>query len=126
MKNEVRAKRKYTIKAWNLLKMLDAEAPPTPPPKVIHHPRAFDKPLSCLAGKHRWVVKQWRWSPWYYATVPILYCPRCGAFVFKDSYEGTETKRELRERFVPPREKPKTDKELVEEAFRVMNFDPKR
>jgi len=33
--------------------------------------------------------------------MPVLKCKKCGSLVMKGSFEGTETKREIRERNVP-------------------------
>jgi len=67
---------------------------PTPPGTVIHHPRFFDPPLSCRDGRHQFITDM-------LMSIPILKCKKCGRIVMKGSYEGTETRREIRERHVP-------------------------
>jgi len=93
---EVKAQRKSVIKSWNYLKTRDKVLgiQPTPPAKVVHHPRYFDAPLSCRSGRHQWFTKA-------LMGVPILKCKKCGRIVMKGSFEGTETKRELRTRHIP-------------------------
>jgi len=83
--------RKNTIKMWNDLQLRDRieGIRPTPPGRVIHHPRAFNKPLSCRSGRHQWTVIK-------VMGVPYMYCKKCGAGLVKDVHEGTLTKREMR------------------------------
>jgi len=93
---EVKAQRKHTIDRYWWMKTRDEVLgiQPTPPPLVIHHPRAFSPPLSCLAGQHKWETGS-------LMGIPRLKCKKCGKIAMKGSYEGTETKREIRERHVP-------------------------
>lgn len=56
---------------------------------IIHHPRAFNKPLSCMSGKHKWSDK-------VVMGVPFLYCIKCGAGIPRDSYYDVLTEREKR------------------------------
>ena len=93
---EVKAQRKHTIDRYWWMKTRDEVLgiQPTPPPLVIHHPRAFSPPLSCLAGQHKWETGS-------LMGIPRLKCKKCGKIAMKGSYEGTETKQEIRERHVP-------------------------
>jgi len=116
---EQKAQRKHTIAVRNKLDILDAYAPPTSPPKIIHHPRFFDAPLSCQSGKHQWFNKT-------LMGIPIMKCRKCGRIVMKGSYEGTETKHEIRTRNIPKPYKEKNLKELVEEYYRGENRDAER
>ena len=88
---EEKAQRKHTIKMHRDLQLRDRieGIRPTAPGRVIHHPRAYNKPLSCQAGRHTWVNTVVMGTPW-------LYCKKCGAGVVKDVHEGTMTKREMR------------------------------
>lgn len=45
--------------------------------------------------------------------IPILKCKKCGRIVMKGSFEGTETKREIRTRHVP-KSKPFSAREFTE------------
>lgn len=93
---EVKAQRKHTAHVIDMMAIRDRVfgTRPTPPPLVEHHPRAFDPPLSCRDGRHQWVTGM-------LMGIPRLKCKKCGHIAFKGSFEGTETKREIRERFVP-------------------------
>jgi len=101
---EQKQQRKNTIRAWNFMQMRDRVLGirPTPPPQVIHHPRFSDPSPWCRAGVHKWFTKT-------LMGIPILKCRKCGRIVMKGSFEGTETKREIRTRHVsepeplPPR-----------------------
>ena len=101
---EEKAKRKHTIKVQEWMRTRDnvLGIRPTPPPQVIHHPRFFNPPLSCRDGHHKWYTKM-------LMGIPILKCRKCGRIVMKGSFEGTETKEEIRTRYIPdtmPIEKP--------------------
>jgi len=89
--------RKGTIKSYNYMQTRDRVLgiQPTPPGRVIHHPRAFNPSPWCRAGMHR------NWETTTLMGIPILKCKNCGKFVMKGSYEGTETKREIKTRHVP-------------------------
>jgi len=99
---EEKDQRKGTIRAWNRLQTRDQVLGirPTSPPKIIYHPRYFNAPLSCQSGLHQWFTKT-------LMNIPILKCKKCGRIVMKGSYEGTETKREIRTRHVPKTVQPK-------------------
>lgn len=116
---EQKAARKYTIRAHNRLKILDAYAPPTPPHKVINHPRYFNAPLSCQSGKHQWETG-------VLMGIPRLKCRKCGRIVMKGSYEGTETKREIKTRNVPKPEPWLTNDDWIENFWKEVNKNPKR
>jgi len=94
--DEEKAARKNTIKAWNYMKTRDQVLGirPTAPPLVIHHPRHFDPPPSCRSGLHHWETT-------VLMNIPILKCKKCGRIVMRGSYEGTETKREIRTKHMP-------------------------
>jgi len=96
MQNNWRDVRKHTIRAWNRLQTRDRVLGirPTSPPKVIHHPRWFNKPLACQVGKHKWFNE-------VLMGIPILKCRKCGTIAVKGAYEHTETDYELRHRHVP-------------------------
>lgn len=116
-----KAERKATIKIRKRLDMLDAYAPPSPPPLIIHHPRAFNPPLSCLSGKHG------PWETGVIMGIPRLKCKKCGRIVMKGSYEGTETQREIRTRNVPKPEPPLTIEDMVNNYFSdVVNKNDRR
>lgn len=116
---EEKKRRKHTIDVNNRLEILDRFAPPTPKGRVIHHPRAFNKPLSCQSGKHTW-------SYVILMGMPYMYCTKCGAGVPEGVYHGTETKREVRTRHVAKPWREPTDKELVDKYWRIINTDVKR
>ena len=83
--------RKKTIEVDNLLKILDAESRPTAPPKIIYHPRAFSPSSWCQSGFHTWATR-------VVMGVPVLYCKKCGTFRYKEIYENTMSKNEMRKR----------------------------
>jgi len=87
--DEEKAQRKQTIKSWNNMKLLDGGFTPTPQFDIVHHPRAYNKPFSCQAGRHTWGDK-------VVMGVPFLYCIKCGAGAPRDSYYGVLTEREKR------------------------------
>jgi len=93
---EEKAYRKFAANQLNMLQVRDnvLGVRPTPPGMVIHHPRFFDPPMSCRDGRHQYVTDM-------LMSIPILKCKKCGRIVMKGSYEGTETRREIRERHVP-------------------------
>lgn len=88
--------RKETIKSWNFMRTREQVLGirPTLPPKLVFHPRHFDPPLSCRSGRHQWDTT-------VLMGIPILKCKKCGHIAVKGSWEGTDTKRELRTRYVP-------------------------
>ena len=88
--------RKHTIKSWNFMRQRERVLgiQPTAPAKLIYHPRHFDPPLSCRSGQHQWYND-------VLMGIPILKCKKCGHIAMKGSFEGTETKREIRTRHVP-------------------------
>jgi len=88
--------RKHTIKSYNHMRQREKVLgiQPTPPAKLIFHPRHFDPSPNCRSGKHTWGTT-------VLMGIPILKCKKCGRIVMKGSFEGTETKREIRTRNVP-------------------------
>jgi hypothetical protein len=116
---EQKAARKYTIRQHNLLKKLDAYAPPTAPARVIHHPRFFNAPLACRSGKHQWING-------YIMGIPRMKCKKCGRIVMTGSFNGTETKREIRTRNIPKPEPWTTEKDWIESFFEERNRNPRR
>lgn len=93
---EVKRQRKHTAHVLDMMKVREQVfgVQPTPPATVIHHPRFFNPPLSCRDGRHQWETG-------FIMGIPRLKCKKCGRIVMKGSFEGTETKREIRERHVP-------------------------
>jgi len=81
--------RKQTIRAREMLDIKDGGHPPTPPGRLVFHPRKYNKPLACMAGKHQWTNK-------VVMGVPFLYCKKCGAGAPRDSYHDVLTDKELR------------------------------
>lgn len=92
---EEKAQRKNTIKSYNYMQTRDRVLgiKPTPPPLIVHHPRFFNPPVACKMGLHKWEVG-------VIMGIPRLKCKKCGRIVMKGSFEGTETKREMRERHI--------------------------
>lgn len=86
---EQKANRKNTIKARNILEILDSGSHPTPQGTIIHHPRAFNKPFSCELGRHQWETKA-------VMGIPMLVCKKCGGGVPRDVFNGVLTNREMR------------------------------
>lgn len=113
-----KAQRKHTIKVRNRLDILDAYAPPTKQHGVIHHPRFFNAPLSCQAGKHQWVTGA-------IMGIPRMKCKKCGRIVMTGSFNGTETKREIRTRNVPNDPMP-TMADIVENFWERRNENDRR
>ena len=110
--DEQKKQRKHTIKARELLQILDNGSKPTPPPLIIQHPRAYNKPFSCQSGKHQWETK-------VVMKVSFLVCKKCGAGAPRDSYYGVLSKREERANVPDPiKNINKTDwiQELVEKV----------
>jgi len=94
--DEIKALRKHTIDQYWWLKTRDEVLgiQSTPPPKIIHHPRFFNPSIACQMGQHQWETGS-------LMGIPRLKCKKCGRIAMKGSYEGTETRREIRERHVP-------------------------
>jgi len=116
--DEQKAQRKQTIRARKRLDILDAYAPPTGPPAVIHHPRFFNAPLSCQSGKHQW-------ENGVIMGIPRMKCKKCGRIVMTGSFNGTETKREIRTRNVPNDPMP-TMEDVVENFLGRINENDRR
>lgn len=114
MKPEIRAKRKYTDRVRRFLIDLYGDWRAEQPFRVIHHPRAFNKPLSCQLGKHDLVVKS-------VMGIPFYYCKKCGWGLPKGIVDGVETKREIRTRHVPKPPASLSERDLVEEYYRMVN-----
>jgi len=93
---EEKAVRKYVIGRGEYMNIRDnvLGIRPTPPATIVHHPRFFDPPLSCRDGKHQWETGS-------IMGIPRLKCKKCGRIAFEGSFNGTETKREIRERHIP-------------------------
>jgi hypothetical protein len=119
---EEKLQRKNTIHQWNALQLRDRilGITPTPSGTVEHHPRKYSKSPWCAVGSHRNLVTSELMG------IPILECKNCGKIFMKGSYEGTETKREIRERHVPKSDIPATQKEFEDKLFEVMNSNPRR
>lgn len=113
-----KADRKHTIATRRRLDILDAYAPPTGPPLIIHHPRAFNPSLSCQAGKHQWETGA-------IMGIPRMKCKKCGHIVMTGSFNGTETKREIRTRNVPNSPIP-TMQDIVNEYLERVTNDVRR
>jgi hypothetical protein len=117
--DEQKRKRKHTINVRKRLNILDSYAPPTPQGITRHHPRAFmNKPLKCQSGLHQW-------GNGILMGIPHLICKKCGDMVATGIYNHTETKREIRTRHITD-EPEKTNKQMIEEAFEVLNRNPRR
>jgi len=93
---EEKAQRRHTRRVIDLMQIRDNlfGIRPTPPAMVTHHPRFFDPPPSCRDGLHKWETG-------FIMGIPRLKCKKCGRIVMKGSFEGTETKEEIKTRFVP-------------------------
>lgn len=87
--------RKNTIRTNEILKILDRDSRPTPPPAVIYHPRWFNKPMSCQMGKHDWFTDM-------LMGIPFLTCKKCGATTLKSAVEKNETQREIKRKVTNP------------------------
>ena len=103
LEDEIRRKRRRS------LELIYKLSPPEINYRIIRHPRYFNKPLRCRSGFHQWETK-------VLMNIPILYCKKCGAFAIKGSYEGTYTKRELRQSVLPPF-KPRSLEEIIEDVW---------
>jgi hypothetical protein len=96
-------------------------SPRRPGYDIEFHPRANNKPLDCQVGKHpilRRII-----GP---GGIPHLYCPKCGSSVAEGLHTGTWSKDDI-QRLTKIKQgmysaekygKPKTKKELMEEAWR--------
>lgn len=115
-RDAVKAQRKQTIRANRMLQILDSGAPPTPAGTVIPAPHPN---IWCQSGVHDYEVT-------VLMNIPVLRCRKCWAFVFKGPHEGTETKREIRERHIPKLEPILTDDQMVDKIARMMNFNARR
>lgn len=116
--DEQKKQRKITIKSREYLNILDGGVPPPQPFTIVHHPRAFNKPLSCLAGKHQWTNK-------VVMGVPFLYCKKCGAGAPRDVYHDVLTEREKRVN-VPNPLKNVNKVDWIEEIVEKMNARSRR
>ena len=105
--------RKHTIQVKERLGILDSQAPASPAGRLVYHPRAFSKPLSCQAGKHQWENK-------VVMGVPFLYCKKCGAGCPKDVYHDVLTPRELRSN-VPDPIKNIHKVDVIDEMVEIIN-----
>ena len=110
--------RKHTIAMKERLRILDGGFVPRPQFDIVHHPRAFNKPLSCQAGKHQWMDK-------VAMGVPILYCKKCGAGAPRDSYYGVLSKEEARAN-VPDPTKSINKKSWIDEVVENLNAKSRR
>lgn len=110
--------RKQTIRVRRRLDILDAWAPPTGPPAIIHHPRFFNPPISCRSGRHQWETGA-------IMGIPRMKCKKCGRIVMTGSFNGTETEKEIRTRNVPNDPIP-TMQEVVDKYLERLTNDVRR
>ena len=85
-----------------------------PPFRLIQHPRAYNKPMSCQLGKHDWTVE-------VHYGVPFMVCKKCWAMIAKGIFEGTETKEETRTRHIKQPEPPLTIERMIENYFNAVD-----
>lgn len=88
-----------------------------PPFKMVYHPRRFNKPLKCKAGKHpkftTKLVNGW----------PQLVCVKCGAAIFEDIKNNTITRKEARDKRFPKNVPRRTKKEIILDAWKRLQKD---
>jgi len=114
-RDEIRRLRKTYVRQRTFVELYH----PAPQPfRVIKHPRFYNTPWSCEAGRHKWETK-------VLMGIPILYCRKCGKMAIEGSLWGTYTKREMLER-VPKPYKPRTPVEIAIEIWEKMQENPKR
>lgn len=96
---------KNRAKALSMLEKLGVKR--RAPFQVVYHPRHFNKPSSCKDGLHRKLETK------VLMGIPILYCSKCGEFVYKGAYEGNVTKEEMRAKVYPAPKLPSTEEMAI-------------
>jgi len=91
---------------------------------IMHHPRAYNKPLLCQLGQHPIGRMKKILGP---AGIPHMYCTACGSSMAEGLFKGTWSKQDIdkltkiKASLWSAPKKPRTKKEMMETAWRKHN-----
>jgi len=86
---------------------------------IQFHPRRFNKPLVCQSGVHQFSTR------FDERGVPMLVCSKCGAGIGKGLYEKTWTKGDIKKIAAIGERKPRTKRQIQEDALKRLRADQK-
>lgn len=85
---------------------------------IRHHPRRFNKPLSCQMGVHKGLINK------VIHGVLCLYCTKCGEHIAQGIHDKTWTKQEIRKiKLIQAKEvQPKSKEQLLKESWEALEL----
>lgn len=95
-------------------------APFNPAYKIIRHPRAYSKPISCLRGQHKFNKKNIK----IVNGLPHYVCSKCGDAIGIGLHDKTWTRKDLidSKKIIHPKHKPRTTKQRAIDTWEKREY----